>query len=173
MSTLYYFAYGSNLHPERLRERVPSSRALAVAELDGHLLRFHKRGRDGSGKCSILPSGRPQDRVFGVVYRMAAAERILLDRAEGLGAGYRRIELIVRVDGMPRPVFSYRAQDEYIDEALLPFTWYRRLVLAGARHHGLPAAYVAAIEAIAARPDPDRERHARHERLLLHSLETD
>lgn len=173
MTELYYFAYGSNLHPERLRERVPSSRALAVAELDGHLLRFHKRGRDGSGKCSILPSGRPQDRVFGVVYRMAAAEQANLDRAEGLGAGYRRVELTVRVDGKPWPVFSYRAQDSHIDDALLPFTWYRRLVLAGARHHGLPADYIDAIGTIAARPDPDTERHARHVRLLLYSLETD
>lgn len=173
MSTLYYFAYGSNLHPERLRERVPSSRALAVAELDGHLLRFHKRGRDGSGKCSILPSGRPRDRVFGVVYRMAAAELTDLDRAEGLGVGYLRVELTVRTDGTPRPVFSYRAQDEHTDAALAPFTWYRELVLTGARHHGLPADYIAAIEAIAALPDPDTERHARHQRLLLHSLATD
>ena len=173
MNTLYYFAYGSNLHPERLRERVPSSRALAVAELDGHLLRFHKRGRDGSGKCSILPSDRPRDRVFGVVYRMAAAERANLDRAEGLGAGYLRVELTVRVEGAAQPVFSYRAQDGHIDDALAPFTWYHRLVLAGARHHGLPADYIAAIEAIAALPDPDTERHARHQRLLLHSLITD
>lgn len=173
MSTLYYFAYGSNLHPARLRERVPSSRALAVAELDGHLLRFHKRGRDGSGKCNIHPVGRAEDRVFGVIYRMAAAEQANLDRAEGLGAGYRRVELTVRVDGASRRVFSYQAQDGHIDDALSPFTWYRQLVLAGARQHGLPADYIAAIEAIAARSDPDTERHARHERLLLHSLITD
>lgn len=173
MRELYYFAYGSNLHPERLRERVPSSRAVAVAELDGHVLRFHKRGRDDSGKCSILPSNRPRNQVYGMVYRMAAAEQANLDRAEGLGVGYLRVELTVRIDGTPRPVFSYRAQDEHIDDALAPFAWYHQLVLAGARHHGLPAAYIAAIEAIATQPDPDRERHARHARLLSHPLETD
>ena len=50
-ATLLYFAYGSNLHPERLRERVPSAESLGVARLEAHVLRFHKRGRDGSGKC--------------------------------------------------------------------------------------------------------------------------
>jgi gamma-glutamylcyclotransferase len=34
-------------------------------------------------------------------------------------------------------------------------------VLTGARQHGLPEDYVAALERTPARDDPDRERHAR------------
>lgn len=167
---LLYFAYGSNLHPHRLRERVPSARALAVARLTGYALRFHKRGRDGSGKCNIHHTGRPADRVFGAVYVMAAGERARLDGAEGLGAGYRLAWLDVYADDTPHTVFSYIAETGHIDDTLSPFDWYHQLVLAGARHHGLPNEYVAAIGAVAAYPDPDAERHALHQRLLQRSL---
>nr|MDQ2697092.1 gamma-glutamylcyclotransferase [Pseudomonadota bacterium] len=85
---LKYFAYGSNLHPLRLRERVPSATVLGVAELAGWRLRFHKRGQDRSGKCNIIPTGRSGDRVIGVIYAMAAADKDKLDAAEGLGKGY-------------------------------------------------------------------------------------
>ena len=52
-----YFAYGSNLCFPRLRARVPGVRALGPALLRGHELRWHKRGTDGSGKCSIVKVG--------------------------------------------------------------------------------------------------------------------
>ncbi|MDX1604973.1 MAG: gamma-glutamylcyclotransferase family protein [Candidatus Competibacterales bacterium] len=163
---IHYFAYGSNLLPQRLRERVPSSRPLDTATLTGHVLRFHKCGGDGSAKCNVLHTGRAEDRVFGVVYAMLAVEQPLLDRAEGLGAGYRRAGLTVRTATRSYRTFCYIAEPDYIDEALRPYSWYRRLVLDGARHHGLPADYVAALARVRARRDPNPERHARHWRLL-------
>ena len=54
MTLLYYLAYGSNLHPVRLTERVPSARFLGLTSLFGYQLRFHKRHEpDGSGKCNM------------------------------------------------------------------------------------------------------------------------
>ncbi|WP_235272578.1 MULTISPECIES: gamma-glutamylcyclotransferase [Halomonadaceae] len=50
-----------------------------------------------------------------------------------------------------------------------PYMWYKHHVVAGAREHGLPAAYVRALESIEARTDPDNERHARE--LVLHGLD--
>lgn len=49
--TFLNFAYGSNMLTDRLRERVPSARPVAVARLAGHSLRWHKVSIDGSGKC--------------------------------------------------------------------------------------------------------------------------
>jgi hypothetical protein len=49
-----YFAYGSNMETARLRERMPSAKPLGVAKLSGHELRFHKRSKDGSGKCNAF-----------------------------------------------------------------------------------------------------------------------
>ena len=79
-----YFAYGSNLHPLRLRARVPSSRLVGRAKLRGHALRCHKKSLfDGSGKCDAYPTGREDDCVLGAVFTLDAAERPVLD---GFGA---------------------------------------------------------------------------------------
>lgn len=161
--TLKYFAYGSNLHPLRLLERVPSSLTLGVAELKHHSLRFHKRGGDGSGKCNVVHTGAATDSVIGVVYQMAAAERHLLDRAEGLGNGYELAENTVSSDDISEhEVFYYQAPVAHTDESLLPFTWYKQLVVEGARIHALPAHYVNLLETIRAHNDPDAARSALH-----------
>jgi len=80
MRDLDYFAYGSNLHPPRLRERTPSARVRGKALLRGYRLKLHKRGRDLSAKCDAARTGRREDLVRGVVYRIARGERRLLDR---------------------------------------------------------------------------------------------
>lgn len=161
---LHYFAFGSNLHPPRLGARVPSARPLAAAALPGHALCWHKRGADGSGKCSV--SARAGSTVWGAVYRLIATEKPLLDRAEALGAGYDLCWRNLEVDGQTLEVFYYRADPAYTDDGLLPFGWYHQLVLSGARYHRLPADYIAALTATATVPDPDADRDRLHRRLL-------
>ena len=163
---LLYFAYGSNLHPLRLGERVPSARLLETARLAGHALRFHKRGRDGSAKCNALWTGVGRDVVLGALYRLPAAERARLDRFEGAGNGYDRHEVVVEGAAGPLAAFTYLAVSGAVDETLRPFDWYRDLVAAGARRQALPAAYVARVEAVMAIADPDEARALEHARLL-------
>jgi hypothetical protein len=157
-----YLAYGSNMLPARLRERVASARVLGVVRLPGLEVRFHKRGRDGSGKCDLVPS-RDRYAAHGVVYDFLAKERSQLDRAEGLGNGYDLAEIILRGFGQ---VFFYQASANAVDAELRPFDWYLDLVVGGAVHHGLPAPYVARLQRVAAIPDPDAVRPARARRLL-------
>jgi len=163
---LHYFAYGSNLHPPRLRARTPSCQVLSVAMLPGYALHFHKRGRDGSGKCNILYTGKAADCVYGVVYQLLAAHKSRLDRAEGLGQGYRLRRLRVLAATREYHAFCYQAEPAYIDDTLQPFAWYQDLVLTGARYHRLPFAYRGRLARITAIPDPDPARHAQHRRLL-------
>ncbi len=163
---LNYFAYGSNLHPLRLQQRVPSARVLGVAELAGHVLRFHKRGQDGSAKCDAFATHRREDRLFGVVYEMATEEKPLLDQVEGLGHGYNEVLLEVSCAGMAWGAFLYQADPAHIDETLKPFDWYKALVLAGSRHHRLPQGHTRAIELIESIEDLDLGRAKLHRRLL-------
>lgn len=163
-----YFAYGSNMCTHRLRERVPSCRFLAVAKLPGHALRFHKGGRnDGSGKCNIFPTGIADDAVIGVLYAMAPAEKANLDRVEGVGFGYRSIEVSVETAEGPARAWTYRAEEAAIDERLVPYTWYKEFVLQGAIEHGLPAWYVRAIAEVPAVEDSDELRVQRARAILL------
>ena len=164
--SLKYFAYGSNMHPLRLLQRVPSSKALAKAELHSHMLRFHKRGADGSGKCNVFHTGESRDKVIGVVYEMDAAEQPLLDLAEGLGRGYDLAEHTVIADDGEHEVFFYIAHQDYIDDELRPYTWYKELVLHGARLHDLPDVYIEELEMIEALMDPDKVREELHQRIL-------
>ena len=87
-----YFAYGSNMSSRRLTApgRAPSATRVAVGYVPGRRLTFDKFStRDRSGKCDCEATGDPADRVYGVVYRIAASERAALDEAEGLHHGYR------------------------------------------------------------------------------------
>jgi hypothetical protein len=164
--TLNYFAYGSNLHPVRLWERVASARALGITELIGHSLRFHKRGQDGSGKCDAWSTGRETDRVIGVIYEMAATEKDLLDAVEGVGKGYELAMRSFAVAGGEREAFFYQAHPNYIDNALRPFTWYKALVVRGCQIHRFPRPYIWRIERVEALRDPDMARAADHSRIL-------
>lgn len=165
MSTLHYLAYGSNLHPLRLRERVPSAQLQGVVELPRMGLRFHKRGADLSGKCDLVrvPNG---DLSYGAVYTLAEAEKHLLDQVEGLGAGYEQTWIDTRLNGGHCRAFAYAASASHIDQSLLPYCWYRQLVLAGARYLSLPEAYIDAIATVQATADPDPQRDAAHDQLL-------
>jgi len=146
MSALY-FAYGSNLKWERMRERVPSARREAVAFLEDYRLVCNKRGRDGSAKANLVEAAG--DRVWGVLYRVEPDHLALLDRFE---MGYERIEVEVRTTtGNARCASTYRS-DRITDDPV-PFDWYRGMILEGAREHGLPDEYLAALEAIPTRPD--------------------
>lgn len=163
---LNYFAYGSNMHPFRLWQRVPSSSAVEAVELRGHVLCFHKRSPDGSGKCNILATGRQTDRVIGILYRIDPSDRHALDQAEGLGCGYFHAEFRLSGSSGEHGAFAYVADPSYIDDTLKPYSWYKALVLGGARAHGLPAAYVRTIERHVSIEDPDRARHREHLRIL-------
>jgi hypothetical protein len=166
--TFLYVAYGSNLHPLRLAERTPSCRAVGVATLVGYELRFHKRSLmsdDGSGKCDAYATGRPEDAVHGAVYRIDARELAALDAAEGRGYGYERVTAQVGGAGGNLAVQLYVAQPDWIDPGLAPYDWYLELVVRGARHHGLPAAYRRRLAGTRAIRDPDARRSERWLRL--------
>jgi hypothetical protein len=137
-----YFAYGSNMLSRRLRQRAPSAAVLGAAELRGYALRFRKLGRDGSAKADVVPADGASSIVHGVAFAVDAADLLRLD---GFESGYRRALHPVRCGGRSVEAQVYFALPERIDERRLPHLWYRDLVVAGAREHGLPEEYVARI----------------------------
>lgn len=154
-----YFAYGSNLHPQRLHERIGDVVVDAVGELRATELRFHKRGRDGSGKCNVTTAVDPESSVFGAVYGLTADQVRRLDRFESVGVGYVRRRVTVHLaGGGQRRCFTYVAMPDYVDDRLEPFSWYRTLVCLGARFHGFPRPYLARVARQPARADPDPQR---------------
>lgn len=162
-----YFAYGSNMSTARLRERIPSCVPIGIATLPGHVLRFHKRGTDKSGKCNAFATGN-EDSVTGVRFRFDPAERSALDKAEGVGNGYECATVtVINEKGRRRKVLTYLASPEYIDDSLKPYGWYKDFALAGAMEHRLPPAYVAKyIQLVEAIEDPNKTRSKKHRATL-------
>ena len=163
---LYYLAYGSNLHPLRLIERVPSARYLFNVELEQYRLFFEKQGQDDSAKCNIRQTGRAGDKVYGAMYQISAQHKPLLDEFEGLNAGYMDHRLTLQHQGQEYDCFSYVAQPAYIVEGLKPYHWYKALVIQGARYLQFPGGYLRGIQSYESAPDNDTERNRSHQALI-------
>ena len=158
MSTLYYFAYGSNLHPVRLQNRVPSARFMGLVAMTGYRLCFHKRHHsDNSGKCNMWLTHQNDDVVHGALFEIQAHEKPLLDQCEGVG--YRCDSLQVSLKDVDYDCFVYIAEDSHIDDNLVPHSWYQDIVLVGAEHHNLPDNYLEQIRRVKCGQDPDAKRH--------------
>jgi gamma-glutamylcyclotransferase (GGCT)/AIG2-like uncharacterized protein YtfP len=159
MSTILYFAYGSNMSTTRLRHRVAGCRFAFVARLPNYRLCFHKRSDDGPAKCNAFKTATPTDAVIGAVYEIPTNEKPALDRAEGLGRGYQETVLVLSPQGEEITVCTYIADAAFIDNSLKPYSWYKDFVLAGAEEHQLPPEYVEGrIRAVHAIRDPDPQR---------------
>jgi hypothetical protein len=157
---MYYFSYGSNMSIRRLQSRVPSASKYGIATLYGHELRFHKPSKkDGSGKCDICETKNPEHFVIGVVFEIELPEKPLLDKAEGLGSGYKEKIILIEVGGELINAFTYWATK--IDSALKPLSWYKEHVLRGAYENQFPEDYIQLIIMVESTVDHDKERHER------------
>jgi len=143
-----YFAYGSNLCASRLRGRVPSAVAAGRARLPGRRLTTDKLGRDGSGKANLREDAAAT--VWGVIYEIHSTHWAELDACE---RGYSRVSLEVVTETGER-LLAQTYASETLTADPVPYAWYKRLIIEGAREHGLPADYVAMLEAWPAKPDP-------------------
>jgi hypothetical protein len=139
-----YFAYGSNLGSARMRARVPDARLHGVACAAGFRLAFGKRGADGSGRATLAPEAG--ELVWGVLWTLPASAWTALDACE---PGYARREIETVCAGARLRAETYLAIDP-ADDPLPVSEAYARLVLDGAREHGLPAQHVARIESLLA-----------------------
>ena len=164
MNTLYYLAYGSNLHPVRLIQRVPSATLIGTVKLSNSRIVFHKRSVDSSGKCMILNGEIENSFVYGALYSIETKQLELLDKAEG--DGYQKQFVKCAVGETEYSAFTYVAKSQSIDNTLKPYYWYKQLVLAGARYHQFPASYLANIEDVESIPDLDSGRRLFNEKIL-------
>lgn len=162
-----YFAYGSNMSLQRIRQRAPSAQVLGTYYLEKHALRFHKVGQDGSAKCDAYFTGDIGDVIYGLLFSIDRADKPVLDQAEGLGRGYdeKLVDVCSARDsagdsaqGSVEQARLYYAL--LVDEALRPFTWYKEHVLIGAREAGLSKEYITEIENVEACSDPDPLRES-------------
>ena len=160
LDVVRYAAYGSNLHPLRLGARTSSAQLVGTGYLPDWSLHFHKRSIDASGKCNIQIGSSG---LYVAVYQMSATDKQELDRIEGVGKGY--VDARIDVPGFGECA-AYLAADSHIDDALVPYDWYRELVLLGCRELGLPADYERQIEQLVVTQDADPRRRQDNRKIV-------
>lgn len=127
-----YFAYGSNMNPERVRERGLRFESATGAVLEGYRLVFNKASRlhAGVGHANVeLAHG---EWVEGVLYELSGPEEIgKMDRFESTPINYSRDLIRVRVAGEQRVTWTYFANPAVRQNGLLPPRSYLEHLLAG------------------------------------------
>lgn len=169
MTHILYFAYGSNMLTERLTARCPSARPMGVAHAPNHALEFSKKGKDASGKATLVH--RQNAHQHGVIFQINTEELSILDAIEGVGVGYERIENFSVVSASNGEILlanTYLATSP--KSGLKPFDWYLALVIAGAKQHNLPAQQTNKFNQTPYLIDPKTNRQGRLD--ALEALQT-
>jgi gamma-glutamylcyclotransferase len=145
---LWYFAYGSNLCPSTFLERRGMKPFEAhCARLDGYELRFDLPvgpGERGVANLVALEGAH----TWGVVYRLTPADAEILDRSEGVHRGYYDRATVTVQRATADQIAAYTLTSRYGVTGRRPSARYIGIILNGARHHGLPAEWIAHLEAL-------------------------
>uniref|UniRef100_UPI00398F2451 gamma-glutamylcyclotransferase-like isoform X2 n=1 Tax=Pristiophorus japonicus TaxID=55135 RepID=UPI00398F2451 len=117
----FYLGYGSNMLRERLQLQNPSAVQVSVGCLKGYKLAFGlykgTENRWGGGVATIILN--PEDDVWGVIWRLKAADRQSLDDQEGVKKGvYSPIEVKVEREDTGEEVTCLTYQMNYFNYSL-------------------------------------------------------
>jgi cation transport regulator ChaC len=152
----YYFAYGSNMNPDRVRQRRMQFDHCQAGSLHDYRLTFNKRSAKFIGSASanvMMHSGAVTE---GVVYRLKHPDEIVtMDPYEGYPVRYDRRPLEIMCAGQSVSAWVYLANQEYIDNSLKPNRWYVRHLLAGRVF--LSGSYIERLSGVECLPDTDVE----------------
>lgn len=143
-----YFAYGSNLCPQQMKQRCASTRFVSVAALAGHRLCFPRISRSwgGGGVAGIVADSGAT--AFGAVYEITEEDLAIMDGYEGHPHDYLRTEISVTPLQNDGSFFcwSYIAVPQ-AGAPFLPVQAYLARMIGGAEAHGLPQHYIDALKA--------------------------
>ena len=127
-----YFAYGSNMNPERMRKRGINFSKREHAILEGWRLAFNKiASRNPKEGFANLVKDQG-DVVEGILYTVQESDIEKLDRYEGYPKHYERIKVRVKVnEGEEVEAITYVAKSDKKREGLKPSKEYLKHLLKG------------------------------------------
>lgn len=163
---MYYFSYGSNLHPVRLTKRISSAKLVSAVCVNNYKLKFHKKSKDGSAKCNLIETSDEKDQIFGAIYEIDTAQKAILDGFEGLGSGYFEHRVQIVKENNTFDCFTYIAQQSFIVDNMLPYNWYKEMVVIGAEYLQVADEYIAEIESNPSIDDQNIKRKLEQECII-------
>jgi len=164
MASVWYFAYGSNMQGATLRGRrgIAWSRALPARVANWRFVCDKPPLLPSMGEsfANLVPEAGAA--VYGVLFELGADDLAHVELTEGVLIGnYRRVDVVVEPLGGGEVVTAATMVADARDPSLAPSERYRALLVAGAREHGLPAAWIAFLEGLPARPESEEAARLR------------
>ena len=151
---MLYFAYGSNLDWERMKERCPSASFYRKTSLPNYRIDFTRESSES--KCGVADIVKDNNfKVYGVVYRIDEIDLGKLDKHEGYipqrdKSAYKRIEIMVfEEDNGEEPItaFTYEVVKKEFGK-YKPDREYKNFIVNGAKYWKLPEDYINFLENI-------------------------
>lgn len=145
---MFYFAYGSNMNLDQMRERRVSYENSRRALLRDYKLGFTKTSkRYNAGVADVVESR--DDVVEGVLYEVTEEGMATLDKFEGVNQNtYKRMKVMVQLeDGEKLEAITYKvvsAEEPFIP----PSKEYMNKIIKGAEIHKLSSNYIQKLKAI-------------------------
>jgi gamma-glutamylcyclotransferase (GGCT)/AIG2-like uncharacterized protein YtfP len=149
MSSTRYFAYGSNMAESVMAAHCPGHRYLGPADLQEHRLAFTRRSvRTRTGVADIVRADGQS--VWGALYELDESDLLAIDRKEGNGSNYERMQVRVRPDGREpySDALTYAVIDP-LDTEVRPSPEYLDGLVKAAYARVLPVEYRLALAALA------------------------
>jgi cation transport regulator ChaC len=131
LTSTKYFAYGSNMDPQRMNERDVHFSQRRHAILKGYALKFNKVSSNNprEGYANIVQ--KKDEIVEGVLYEIPESDLSKLDRAEGYPTHYQKMSVLVKLDDDTEVwAVTYVAQPSKLREGLKPTREYLNHLLA-------------------------------------------
>ncbi|MEN2998861.1 MAG: gamma-glutamylcyclotransferase family protein [Brevinematia bacterium] len=150
--TKYYFAYGSNMSEEQMKERcnyIPE--VVGIGKIRGYIFVYNGySSKWGGATADIIKTDNEEDVVWGVVYEISENCEKSLDEKEGFKnkdpnkGTYKKIYVCVDIrDGSIIPAYTYIKPDGQQKTNIgNPSDRYRNTIVEAARKHGLPEDYI-------------------------------
>ncbi len=152
----YYFAYGSNMNPDRMRARNMAFSHYEWGVLEGYQLMFNKRSVIVEGHAAANVVMAYDAEVEGVLYHLDDESGIQkMDPFEGYPKGYTREPLPVQTRSGEYDAWVYQATPEYIVHDRKPARWYLEHLLSAS--HLLSETYARLLTQIECLPDSHEE----------------
>ena len=151
---MIYFAYGADLNPARMVQNAPGYKSIGAARLKGWGIAFPRySATERSATMSIVR--QPGDVVWGALYEVPDWDLPILDSIFGFDPDapqdlneHVRRDVEVERHGRPHPVDAQTYVAVPDNRGASPTAGYMMLVCDGARYHGLPRAYIGALQSV-------------------------
>ncbi len=136
---IYYFAYGSNMYQEQMKERCPNSQFIKRAYLEGY--KFIYDGYSSKWRGAVANIVEEEGNiVWGALYEITEEDLKKLDKYEGFPQVYQRCKILVKDDlGREYKAWVYLRDPQ---EKNKPSEEYRNRLYEGAKQCDLPYEYV-------------------------------